>query len=100
MFNINEFLEFLDDLGRYKESKRLKKMKGYLTSDDYFGSADSGKSYKVTMNDEIPEDESQYYILSVPSTVCRPKIQINYNFFLFYCPFFSCINLLAFFLKI
>ena len=37
MFNINEFLEFLDDLGRYKESKRLKKMKGYLTSDDYFG---------------------------------------------------------------
>ena len=37
MFNIHEFLEFLDDLGRYKESKRLKKMKGYLTSDDFYG---------------------------------------------------------------
>ncbi len=38
-------------------------------SNDYFGSSDSGKSYKVTMNDEIPEDESQYYILSVPYTL-------------------------------
>lgn len=37
MFNINEFLEFLDDIGRYKESKRVKKMKGYLTSDDFYG---------------------------------------------------------------
>lgn len=38
-------------------------------SNDYFGSSDSGKSYNVTMNDEIPEDESQYYILSVPYTL-------------------------------
>lgn len=37
MFNINEFLDFLADLSKIKESKRFKKLKNYLTSDDFYG---------------------------------------------------------------
>lgn len=38
-------------------------------SNDYFGNADSGKSYKITTNDDVTEGEDERYIFTIPYTL-------------------------------